>query len=306
MKAIVSIIIPVYNTEMYLNRCLNSVLDQTFKDYEVIIVDDGSTDSSPTILDGFARNDSRFIVFHEKNRGSSQARKFGMSKAQGEWFMFIDSDDDVHPTYVQSLYETVTKNNLSIAACDMQRIENNSIPIGITHNSPQILQNEEIQTKFFNYQFWGFWGKIYHNSVFSSLYFPEYNINEDYVVMAQIFHNNPTMAYIKEPLYYYRTNPTGQSHLKLTPRIMEEFYNKKWVNDFYEKNDQNYAQNAKEQLIETCIKLLNIIHCEDYLGKYNTEKRKLKSFLRKNLFFIIFESRLLLGLKAISIKLIIQ
>lgn len=299
----VSLIIPVYNTEKWLKRCLNSILVQTFTDYEVILIDDGSTDSSPSILDEYAKNDSRLTVFHEKNRGSSQARKFGMSRAQGEWFMFIDSDDDVHPTYVQSLYETVTKNNLSIAACDMQRVGNNSFPVEITHNSPQILNSKEIHTKFFNYQFWGFWGKIYHKSVFKDLYFPEHNINEDYVVMAQIFHNNPAMAYIQEPLYYYRTNPSGQSHVKLTPRIMEEFHNKNWVREYYEKNNPTYVSRAKAQQVETTIKLINIIKREDSQKIYSEEMKLLKTFLQRNIAFILFQSKMLFGLKYMALKL---
>lgn len=299
----VSLIIPVYNTEKWLKRCLNSILVQTFTDYEVILINDGSTDSSQSILDEYAKNDSRLTVFHEKNRGSSLARKFGMDKAQGEWFIFIDSDDDVHPKYVQSLYETVTQNNLKIAACDMQRVDNNSTPVDIINNSPQILHSKEIHNKFFNYQFWGFWGKIYHKSVFKDLYFPEYNINEDYVVMAQIFHNNPTMAYIQEPLYYYRTNPSGQSHVKLTPRIMEEFHNKNWVREFYEKNNPNYVTDAKAQQVETTIKLINILKREDSQKIYSKEIQLLKSYLLRNIVFILFQSKMLPGLKIMALRL---
>lgn len=297
----ISLIIPVYNTERWLRRCLESVRAQTWQDYEVILVDDGSKDSSADILDEYAARDGRFRVFHEQNRGSSLARKFGMSKAQGEWFVFMDSDDDVHPTYIQSLYEAATTHHLKLAACDMQRVANDSLPCPLRDAMPQVLDNEQLHDRFFKYEFWGFWGKIYHKSVFANLYFPEYNINEDYVVMAQIFYYHPTMAYVPQALYHYRTNPESQSHLKLTTRIMDEYYNKRWVLEFYEKNEPKYAPRAKAQLAETCIKLLNIINHEDTEGNYSENKQTLKSFLRQNIFFILFRSKMLLGLKEASI-----
>lgn len=301
----ISLIIPVYNTEKWLRRCLDSVLAQTWQDYEVILVDDGSRDSSSAILDEYTSCDRRFRVFHEQNRGSSLARKFGMSKAQGEWLVFMDSDDDVHPTYIQTLYDAATQNHLLIAACDMQNVANDAAPKTVQPVTPVILNEEALHDRFFKYDFWGFGGKIYHKFVFQDLYFPEYNINEDYVVMAQIFHHHPTMAYAPQPLYYYRTNPESQSHLKLTPRIMDEYHNKHWVLKFYEQNNPKYVPRAKAQLTETCIKLLNIINHEHTDGCYSQDKQTLKSFLRQNFLFIFFSSNILLGLKMASIKKIL-
>lgn len=299
----ISLIIPVFNTEKWLRRCLDSVLAQTWQDYEVILVDDGSRDSSSAILDEYASRDGRFRVFHEQNRGSSLARKFGMSKANGEWLIFLDSDDDVHPAYIQALYDAATQNNLLIAACDMQRVANYAEPKSVHTANPVVLNEEHLHDRFFKYDFWGFGGKIYHKSVFEGLYFPEYNINEDYVVMAQIFHHHPSMAYVPQALYYYRSNPESQSHLKLTPRIMDEYHNKKWVVEFYEKNATKYVPRAKAQLTETCIKLLNIIRHEDAEGRYISDKQTLKAHLRHNILFILFRSHLLLGLKAMAVKL---
>lgn len=297
----ISLIIPIYNTEKWLRRCLDSVLAQTYQDYELILVDDGSRDSSAAILDEYASRDGRFHVFREQNRGSSLARKFGMSKAQGEWFIFMDSDDDVHPTYIQALYDAATQNNLLIAACDMQRVANDAEPKIICNATTAVLTEDALHDRFFKYDFWGLGGKIYHKSVFSDLYFPQYNINEDYVVMAQIFHHHPSMAYVPQALYYYRINPESQSHLRLTPRIMDEYHNKRWVLDFYQQNAPKYVPRAKAQLTETCIKLLNIISNEDTEGRYTHDRQTLKSFLRHNILFIIFRSNMLMGLKVASI-----
>lgn len=188
----------------------------------------------------------------------------------------------------------------------MQRVANDAAPKSVQPASPVVLDEEALHYRFFEYDFWGFGGKIYHRSLFEGLYFPEYNINEDYVVMAQIFHHHPALAYVPQALYYYRTNPESQSHLKLTPRIMDEYHNKKWVLDFYEQNATKYVPRAKAQLTETCIKLLNIINHEDIEDLHNQDKQILKSFLRHNILFVLFKSKMLLGLKVMVLSLLLK
>lgn len=299
----ISIIIPVYNTGRWLRRCLDSVLTQTWQDYEVVLVDDGSTDDSSIVLDEYAERDDRFRVFHEQNRGSSLARKFGMSKAQGEWLVFIDSDDDVHPTYIESLYNAVTKHNLLIATCDMQTVSNDSEPRDIIKHQTVILNEDSLHKRFFKYCFWGFPGKIYHKTVFDGIFFPEYNINEDYVVMAQLFNRNPAIAYIPDALYHYRTNPESQSHVRLSPRIMDEYRNKKWVLGFYDNNAPKFSALAKVQLTESAIKLFRVIKHGDTAHDYIPQLHELKQFFDENLMFILFTPHLLLGLKLEAVKI---
>lgn len=99
----VSIIVPVYNAEKYIHECLNSIISQTFKDWECILVDDGASDGSGAICDDYVRNDSRFHIYHQENGGASSARNYGIEKANGNWVCFIDSDDSVLPDYVEHL-----------------------------------------------------------------------------------------------------------------------------------------------------------------------------------------------------------
>ncbi len=112
----ISIIIPVYNTEKYLSRCLDSLLNQTFQDWCAICIDDGSTDNSAKILDKYTKNDNRFIVIHKKNAGVSSARNDGVTKANSEYVMFLDSDDCIHPQTLEIAYNTAVKNNVDIVS----------------------------------------------------------------------------------------------------------------------------------------------------------------------------------------------
>ena len=297
----ISVIIPVYNSAQYLNRCFDSLINQTFTDFEVVLIDDGSTDDSGALCDKIASKDSRFRTFHTQNQGSSLARQYGIERAICDKLVFIDSDDDVHPLYLQHLLDAMSRNNVDIAMCDMQKVPNDSGPKPIKAYSDIILNNSSFHKLFFSYKFWGFGGKIYKKELFDGIYFPPYNINEDYVVMAQIFSFQERVSYIPEALYYYRNNPNSQSHIRLSPRIMEEYYNKKWVLDYYKQNNPLYINQAKNQLIETCVKLLCIIQHNDKNKKYTKEKQVLKHFLTSNLSFIVFQSNLLWKIKVIAL-----
>lgn len=305
MSPSISLIIPVYNSKTYLRRCLDSVQAQTFTDYEVVLVDDGSTDGSSDICDAYAAMDSRFRVFHEANRGSSLARKFGMEHALGQWYVFMDSDDDVHPHYLSRLYEAVVEKEAEITICEMQQVDNDASPVSEKPREAVMLDSEQLHERFFHYSFWGFGGKIYYRDVFDGLYFPPYNINEDYVVMAQLFLRQKQVAYMPNALYYYRTNMLSQSHLRLTPRIMDEYYNKLWVVEFYRKNQSVYYTQANAQLAETCIKLYHIILSEDKDNCYRNEKDTIVTFLRSNILTILTTRHLLLGLKIAALKIIL-
>lgn len=302
----ISLIIPIYNTDKWLRRCLDSVLAQNFSDFEVLLVDDGSLDQSAAICDEYAVYDNRFRVWHERNKGSSLARKFGMEQAKGEWFVFLDSDDDIHPDYLQRLYDAVLNYKTELAVCDMQRVPNNANPIEEKEQQLMLLDQNQLHKCFFQYRYWGFGGGIYHRSSFKDIYFPPYNINEDYVVKAQLYSRVEAVAYVPNALYHYRANEQGQSHIRLSPRIMEEYYNKKWVLDYYKQNNPLYINQAKNQLIETCVKLLCIIQHNDKNKKYTKEKQVLKHFLTSNLSFIVFQSNLLWKIKVIALLRVLK
>ena len=113
----VSIIVPIYNVERYLRRCIDSIIGQTFKNWELILVDDGSTDSSGLICDDYSF-DERVIVIHKKNEGISITRQFGLNKAKGRYIQFVDSDDWIESTMIEKMYDLATTNNSDLVSCD--------------------------------------------------------------------------------------------------------------------------------------------------------------------------------------------
>ena len=125
----ISIIVPVYKTERFLNACIASILAQTFTDFELILVDDGSPDGCPALCDAAAAKDSRIRVIHKKNGGQSTARNAGLDAAHGEWIAFVDSDDTITPDYCAKLYAAVQATGAQMAVCNYRQVDESGQPL---------------------------------------------------------------------------------------------------------------------------------------------------------------------------------
>lgn len=293
----ISVIIPVYNAAPYLKRCLDSVCRQAYKDLEIVLVDDGSTDDSGRICDDYVANDARMKVVHQKNQGASYARRNGIAVATGEWLSFVDSDDVVEEDYISRLYDAATGLGVKMAACDQLMREEGADVLVDKSGKTMLLAERDLHRRFFSYQFWGFGGKIYHRSVFDeSVFFPKHTLNEDYVVMAQLFYRYKTMAYVPMGLYHYMTHSESLSHQPLSRRMFDEYYNKLWVVDFYRENNPYYTKHAEAQLTETCIKLT-----VPDVAEFHIEQEKMRRFLRSNMFSILCNPHLRLPLKLMAV-----
>lgn len=301
-NCLISIIIPVYNATPYLRRCMDSVLRQTLQDWEIMLVDDGSTDDSGVLCDEYAEKYQNIKVYHKKNQGASLARKYGFSKVQGDYVTFVDSDDIVEDDYLERLYNAVNQYGVKIAACDQVKHQEGTELIVDKSGDVVLLDDQAIHDRFFNYQFWGFWGKIYHKSVFDGIYIPEYTINEDYVVMAQLFDRYKQMAYVPMGLYHYMPHGESLSHQGLSRRMFDEYYNKLWVRDFYAQHNPKYLKNAEAQLTETCIKLIRTVKQEDVKGEYNEVGTEMQHYIKSHIISILFNSHLKNGLKLQALK----
>lgn len=276
----ISIIIPVFNANQYLVRCLNSVLAQDYPQIEIVLVDDGSTDGSSQICDDFATKDKRVNVIHQSNQGASIARQNGLNISKGEYVTFVDSDDWIAEKYVSSLYQVIKKHQVRIGKCGIYRAkENEIIQISNLKDNSQLLSFDEIMPRFFKYEFWGFWGGIYHRSVFHNISFPKATLSEDYYVMAHLFMNERQMAYTTMPLYFFEYHQNSLSHQKLSKRAFEEYENVKAVYDLVKEKEPQFGEMAFANVIETCIKLsLMVLHGNN--NDCQQEYKTIRNFLK--------------------------
>lgn len=202
----ISIIVPVYNVERYLRRCVDSILSQTFIDFELILVDDGSPDNCPSMCDEYAKQDSRIHVIHQKNGGLSAARNAGIDwtflNNKCEWITFIDSDDWVHERYLESLYNANINNSTKISVTDL--LWTYSEDIKVTQKiETMVTSAEDAYTdngKCINAYACG---RLYHISLFKGIRFPLGKLFEDTFVTNHIFFSQEFVSVVYPSLYFY-------------------------------------------------------------------------------------------------------
>ena len=212
---LISVIVPVYKVEKYLDRCVQSIVDQTYRNLEIILVDDGSPDNCGAMCDAWAEKDPRFKVIHKVNGGLSDARNAGMAMATGEYIAFVDSDDWLHKEYVSLLYRAAKKYDVSLSACDYlitsggNEIDAFDEPELERHTAAQAL---EMLTNNRGYRAVA-WNKLYHRSLLEGETYPVGRYHEDEFFSYRIMDKAENLAYVNAPLYYYfqRTGSIMQS-----------------------------------------------------------------------------------------------
>ncbi len=198
MKPLISIVVPVYNVENYILKCLNSLIKQNYKQIEIILVDDGSTDESGKICDEFKEKDDRIRVFHKKNGGLSSARNYGIKKAKGDIIAFVDSDDYVKDGFVLDLYRGMQAGNADIVICGY----NNEKPKNETISGKEA--TIRLLTKQENIDIIS-WNKLYKKKLFTdnNIIFPEGKKHEDTLTTYKLMSKAKKVTYIDESLYIY-------------------------------------------------------------------------------------------------------
>lgn len=222
--ATISVIVPVYKVEPYIRRCVDSILEQTFTDFELILVDDGSPDNCPAICDEYAQKDSRVHVVHQENGGLSAARNAGIDWAfinsDSRWFTFIDSDDWVHSRMLESLYTTSMEQRVAVSLCGYAETTGENIEIDQCELHGTLWKPEE----FYSEQTVAAtvaWGKLYKRDCFSQIRYPAGKLHEDEFTTYKILFAQPKIAVISAPLYFYYNNPNSITTSAWMPRRMD-------------------------------------------------------------------------------------
>ena len=209
----ISIIVPVYNVEEYLPRCIDSILQQSFSSYELLLIDDGSEDQSGTLCDNYAKKDSRIKVIHQSNQGQAKARNIGIKLARGEWVCFVDSDDVIHPQMLERLYYAAIKSNAGISMCSA--IESDEIRSTffnpISFNYECYIVNEQflkgLLTK--SYYYWVVWAKLIQKEIVEKYPFEVGRVYEDNEVVCKWLYYAGKVAVSSQCLYFYYSNSSG-------------------------------------------------------------------------------------------------
>lgn len=239
-SSLVSIIIPIYNVEKYLRECLDSVVNQTYKNVEIILVNDGSPDSSATICEQYASRDIRIKYFIKDNGGLSDARNFGLTKANGDYIIFLDSDDVADKRQIEVLLGNLKKYNATVSCCMPQWFtDDKSYKESKLKNKPKVYSGKRFVELMMRPQgvFCYAWGRLMTRELAMKIYFPVGKLFEDIFTMPQLFYNEERIVLTKDELYFYRYRKTSLSHCKFNNKSMDEMDAYLDVVEFGEKNN---------------------------------------------------------------------
>lgn len=298
----ICVVVPVYNVENYLIKCVDSIINQTYKNLEIILVDDGSSDNSGRLCDDFLKKDERISVIHKKNGGLSSARNAGIDKCTSKYIMFVDSDDYLENDAIEYLYKNLIDNNCKISICDFYIFHDNDDIIN--NNSGlkgEVIDSDEALLKMINYNesvYPNAVNKLFSFDLFENVRFPDGKLYEDMIVIASLFVLSDRNYYGKEKKYYYymRSNSiTNQKfvdkeydHVIMSEKLLQIITENKrdLLNEFIAYHIVNF--------LSVCNKIfISKIKKDDIVKNY-------KTYVKKNI-FIIFKSKTLSVKKKIQI-----
>jgi glycosyltransferase involved in cell wall biosynthesis len=204
----ISIIVPVYNVEKYLRTCIESIINQTYTDWELILVDDGSPDNCPQICDEYAARDARIRTVHRENGGQSAARNSGLSVQKGDFIAFLDSDDFWHERYLEIMMATLIKDDADIVQCSYLRGCDSKFPkVDVMNTASRVYDNHSVFRQFAANII--MWDKIYKSYILDGIKMPEGRIHEDDATTWKLYHRAKRISVISTQLYYYTVNPNS-------------------------------------------------------------------------------------------------
>ena len=260
MKDLISVIVPVYNVEEYIRECLDSIINQTYKKLEIILVDDGSTDKSGEICEEYRAKDNRIKVIHQENAGLSDARNAGIEIAVGNYIQFIDSDDYIDDDMIETLYNLIIENDADISMCS-NYILKDGIKSCECSNKKYIYDRREalkeilIDETVRSYS----WNKLAKKELFDEIRFPSKRVFEDVLTTPKLFEKSNKVVFLDTPKYYYRQR-NGSILNKQTKQLRLQYINAAMeINQFIKEKEPSLENYCAYNVAHITIKTFNDI-----------------------------------------------
>jgi len=286
MEPLISIIVPVYKVEAYLARCVESLLIQTYRNLEILLVDDGSSDNCPAICDEYAKRDARVRVFHQANAGLSGARNTGIDAARGEYLAFVDSDDYVAKDFIRTLYELLRDTDSAISQCRFSYVQGESLNSGKSRDY-RIYRGESLMEQLYGPEeeatcFVVAWNKLYRRELFGQIRYPAGRIHEDEATTYRLFHAGKKLVFTERALYGYYTDNRGSITAVFSRKRLQ------WLTAHEERvvflKENGYEKllpQAYQKLCNACITFY--FRCTDQVEEKTELQKELMDHLREYL-----------------------
>ena len=291
MEALISVIIPVYKVEEYLDNCLSSVVEQTYKHLEIILVDDGSPDKCPIMCDQWASKDKRIKVIHKSNGGLSDARNAGLDVATGEYISFVDSDDWISPEMYEIMIKAISRENADICACGIMVSYNDRREClkiaSVIGDSEKILSMIYDDTAYPV----SAWNKLYRRKCLENFRFPVGKICEDAFTTYLLVDSVDKIVQISEPLYYYRIRENSIMTSAFSHKRMDEEEAWRCNYEYMAKYYPAIKQKAFDFYLQKVNLLIHTI-AWDQRENFSKEYSYLYAILKHNVLYVLFFSKM--------------
>lgn len=287
----VSVIIPIYNVQDYLARCIDSVLAQTYTDLEIILVDDGSLDASGDICDEYDLKHRFIRVIHKTNGGLSDARNAGLEVAQGSYVTFIDADDYVHPRFVETLMHAIDNTGAQIAACTWQELQDGATPRKVNLDkvpSKTYSQQEAINTVFYQGELnHSACSRIFEMQLFDDIRFPEGALYEDLAIIYQLLRKVEKVTLLNAPMYYYM-HRAGSIITTMSLRRTQVLDHLERLEKQVAKEAPQYLPAVRSRHLSACFNMLRLMPAHD--PRWQPTKARCWKYI-KNMRFLCIKDR---------------
>lgn len=280
----ISIIAPVYQVEKYIGQCIESVINQTFKNFELILIDDGSKDKSGNICDEYAKRDKRIHVVHTENKGAASARNRGLDLATGKYIAFVDGDDYLAENMLDKLYKVITQENCDVVVCDFLNLHANPDKDFSLQLSDSKVSGREILSHLKNQKNYGVWtivwNKLYKKEILKDLRFPEGKYFEDEIFSDQLYLRCNEVQVISDVLYYHRVLETSTMNTQKIRNYLD-------LIDAFQLRINLYLENRlpDDEVYKVLIYMLeSYTKCAkaDFMGNDKERLKQAKRFIRKS------------------------
>ena len=259
-QELISVIVPVYNVEKYVERCIRSLTQQTYRNIEIIVVDDGSPDNAGALCDELSRCDKRIRVIHQKNQGLSGARNTGINEAKGAYLAFVDSDDWVQEDLLETLYKLLIEYNAQIAACGTEIVDDNGHIAYFSDNLEEIkvFSTEEamnelpLDEKIRNVA----WNKLYKKELFNDIRFPVGMIFEDIATTFRLIDKAKTIVYYGKPLYCYYKSESSILRSEFSAKWFDKVTACKMRAEYYQEHHPEISDRVSLYYIRSVLNTL--------------------------------------------------
>ena len=283
----ISVVVPIYNVEKYLVKCIDSILNQTYKNLEIILVDDGSPDSCPDICDKYKIRDKRIKVIHKENGGLSDARNAGIEIATGKYICFIDSDDFISDEYVNILYNLFTNDDIDIAECDYFKFNEEKEVYSLKNNKQanKIISKKDMLNRLFDkktsIRTTIVCNKLYKTKLFDEVKFPKGKLHEDEFTTYKIIYKSKKIAITNQKLYFYRNNNESIMGKKFNEKRYDALIALKQRKEFFKKYNEPEFYNQSDIRYQS--KIINF-YCltRKYIKDSKTKQKQLVKLAKKN------------------------